>query len=345
MVSKARDRTVVTLGLANRCCQTEALRRSRSSALTSNMSQHQPAFKSYVLITVAHNEEAYIERLISSVIKQTLLPSKWLIVSDGSIDRTNEIVGRYATDYPFIHLLHLARIHSREFASKVHALNKAAECMRSENYAFIGHVDADVSFDATYFGSLLDKFQKDVGLGVAGGFICEQEGGEFKPRRTNSVRSVAGAVQMFRRVCYESIGGFLPLKCGGEDWHAEVSARMKGWRVLAFPELKVYHHRPTGAVGGIVRSCYRQGIMDYCVGCHPLFEIIRVIRRLRARPFVLGAAVRLLAFALSYCRRERRPVSPEFVEFLRAEQKARLWPFRTQGQQRSEAVCGPFRSG
>jgi glycosyltransferase involved in cell wall biosynthesis len=281
---------------------------------------------SYVLITAAHNEEAYIGTLISSVVSQTLLPSKWVVVSDGSVDATDEIVSRYAAIYPFIELVRVVDAHPRDFASKSHALNMGARRLRAYSYKFIGHLDADISFDSTYVQTLLLRFQMDPSLGISGGVVHEEQGGRFRPRRTNSVRSVAGAVQMFRRECYEAVGGFLPMRFGGEDWHAEITARMSGWRVMSFSDLTVRHHRPTGGCA----AWYRQGRMDYCMGCHPLFEMLRIIRRLASRPYVLGSLVRLWAFARGYFRREKRIASPEVVEYLRAEQMGRLAVIRRE---------------
>jgi glycosyltransferase involved in cell wall biosynthesis len=281
---------------------------------------------SYVLITAAHNEEAYIGTLISSVASQTLLPSKWVIVSDGSVDATDEIVTRRAAVHPFIELVRVVVAHPRDFASKSRALNIGARRLRACGYRFIGHLDADISFDPTYIQTLLLRFQTDLSLGISGGVVHEEQGGRFKPRRTNSVRSVAGAVQMFRRECYEAVGGFLPMRFGGEDWHAEITARMSGWRVMSFSDLRVYHHRPTGGCA----AWYRQGRMDYSMGCHPVFEVLRIIRRLASRPYVLGSLVRLWAFACAYFRRERRMASPEVVRYLRAEQMGRLAVIRRE---------------
>jgi len=281
----------------------------------------------FVLVTAAHNEEAFIENTIKAVVSQTLLPKRWVIVSDASVDDTDKIVQGYAEGYKFIELVRVGENHARSFASKVYALNAGLERLKGDDYEFVGNLDADVSFEASYFASLMGKFDRDPALGLAGGFIYEMRNGKFKIRFADSVRSVAGAVQLFRCECYESVGGILPLKYGGEDWCAEVMARMKGWRVEAFPELKVFHHKPTGAGAGVLRYWYQQGFMDFSLGIHPLFAIVRCLRRLRARPYLAGGLARLAGFVWANWRREARPVSKEFVDFLRAEQKQRLRDF------------------
>jgi glycosyltransferase involved in cell wall biosynthesis len=245
-------------------------------------------------------------------------------VSDASADDTDKIVQGYAERYKFIELVRIGEIHTRSFASKVFALNAGLERLAGSTYEFIGILDADVSFANSYFASLTGKLELDPSLGLAGGFIHEKRHGRFTTRAGNSVRSVAGAVQMFRRECYESVGGIHPFRYGGEDWCAEVMARMKGWRVEAFPELKVFHHKPTCAGAGALRSWYQQGLMDFSLGSYPLFVIVKCLRRLRARPLIVGALARLAGFVSAYCRKEERPVPREFVEYLRGEQKARL---------------------
>jgi hypothetical protein len=130
---------------------------------------------------------------------------------------------------------------------------------------------------------------------------------------------------VFRRKCYEEIGGLLPIEYGGEDWYAEVMARKAGWHVQSFPELVVRHLRETGTATNKLRYCYRQGITDFCLGSHPAFELVKVARRMFWRPCVIGAAARLSGFLVAHLYR-RRMVSDDFIQFLRQEQLRRLGP-------------------
>jgi biofilm PGA synthesis N-glycosyltransferase PgaC len=291
------------------------------------MSEPPKQGRSYVLATAAYNEERFLGKTIASVVSQTVRPEKWIIVSDGSTDRTDAIVQEYSNQYSFIQLLRISEEHPRDFAAQVNAINQGFAQLKRTDYAFIGNLDADVSFEEDYYSRLLEKFDQDSRLGLAGGFIFEEQGGVFRSRRANREESVPHAIQLFRRECYESIGDYLPLKYGGPDWHAEVVARMKGWRGRTFPELKVFHHRPTGTASGLLKYKYRQGKMDYAFGSYPLFEIIKCLIRLPEKPFVIGGATRLLGFAGSYLRKEKRPVSNEFIAFLRGEQKHRVLAF------------------
>lgn len=280
--------------------------------------------KKYVLVTAAYNEEAYLQRLLVSVVHQTVSPLKWIIVSDGSTDRTDEIVEAFAKDHEFIQLHRVTERHERNFAAQVNGINRGFALLGGLDYDFIGNLDADISLEPTYFEKLLKEFERDPQLGLAGGFIYEDAGAGFESRRGNRTRAVPHALQLFRRQCFEQLGGYLPLPYGGPDWHAEVSARMNGWTVEAFPDLPAFHHRPTGTAGGLLRYWYRQGFMDYSLGSHPLFEIMKLACRLRSRPYVIGALARFTGFVLASVRGDTRPVSDLFVRFLQDEQKTRL---------------------
>ena len=170
----------------------------------------------YVLITAARNEEAYIERTLDSVIHQMVLPEKWIIVSDGSTDRTDEIVRQYVSRYRFLELVRRENSGKRSFRSKIEAVNEAVKRLDSVNYAFIGCLDADVSFGPDYYKKLIEHFRANSRLGIAGGGLvdcCHNK--EY--RHFSSRTSVPGAVQFFRRDCYEEIGGYTPLTYGQVD--------------------------------------------------------------------------------------------------------------------------------
>jgi poly-beta-1,6-N-acetyl-D-glucosamine synthase len=279
----------------------------------------------YVLITAARNEEAYIEKTIQSVIGQTVRPKNWVIVSDGSTDRTDEIVTHYATEHAFIELRRIEDDQSRNFHSQVRAINVGYEILRQRKFEFVGNLDADVSFDQEYYEKVLERFHQNPRLGLAGGFIYERHNDRFMSRKFNSESSVAHAVQLFRRECFESFGGYVPLPYGGSDWVAEIMVRMNGWEDRAFPELKVFHYRPTASAGGIIKGSFRRGRMDYSLGVHPLFEFASCMRRVTGKPYLMGSIARFLGFLRGYFYRQNRAVSPDFIEYLREDQIRRLF--------------------
>jgi poly-beta-1,6-N-acetyl-D-glucosamine synthase len=281
---------------------------------------------SYVLVTAAYNEDRLIEQTIRSVVSQTILPAKWVIVSDGSTDRTDGIVRRYAAEHEFIQLHRISEDHARNFAAQVNAINRGLSLLENADYAFVGNIDADITLEPDYFARLLEKFRQNRRLGLGGGAIYERSGdGSFAERRGNTVTSVAHACQLFRRACFEVIGAaYLPLPYGGPDHHAEIMARMTGWQVASFPDLKVFHHRRTGSVGGVLRGWFRQGKMDYSLGTLPLFEFFKLFRRAFMKPYLIGSMVRLAGFLDSYWRRENRAIPHNVVLYFRREQIQRM---------------------
>jgi len=282
---------------------------------------------SYALVTAAYNEEKIIEKTIQSIVAQTHPPKKWIIVSDGSTDRTDEIVDKYIGKYSFIELLRITEDHPRNFTAQVNAINLGFSRLKAMESDFIANLDADITLDENYFESLLETFSQDPGLGMAGGYIYEEQHGEFRSRPGNSSSSVAHAVQMFRRECLELLGGYAPFSWGGTDTHAGVCLRMAGWRVESIPGLKAYHHRPTGQSFGSLRYRFKGGLMDHYFGTHPLFEIVKVIRRLGAKPYVIGGLVRLAGYIWGFCSGAKREVPPEYIRFSREEQMHKLLSF------------------
>ena len=281
--------------------------------------------RDYVLMTAAHNEEAFIGKTIASVTAQTVLPQRWVIVSDGSTDKTNELVERSAKKYDFIRFVKLERLPGRNFGSKGRALEQGCKLLEGLSYEFIGNLDADIALEPCYFEELLKQFDRDPQLGIAAGFIYEEQDGEFRARAANRVDSIPHGAQLVRRECYEAIRGYAVFKYGGEDWYAQQSAKMKGWRAEAFPALKILHERHTGAAGGLIKHQFRLGRLDYSFGSDPVFEFMKCSLRVFERPWLLGAFARLAGFAWSGFCRETRPVSQEFVEFLRKEQRAKIF--------------------
>ena len=278
---------------------------------------------SYVLITPARNEEGYIEKTIRSVISQTALPRIWIIVSDGSTDRTDETVNQYAKENSWMELLRMPERRDRQFAAKVYCFNAGYEKVRNLDYDVIGSLDADISFEKDYFEFLLAKFEEDPKLGVAGTPFVE-DGNHYDYRFTN-IEHVSGACQLFRRECFEQIGGYVPIKGGGIDWVAVTTARMKGWKTRTFTEKVCVHHRKMGTGNNnVMMARFRLGRKDYFLGNHPLWEVFRTLYQMTKKPFVIGGSFLLFGFAWAGFKGVERPISKELMNFIRNEQMSRL---------------------
>ncbi len=196
---------------------------------------------SYVLVSPARNEAQFIELTIKSVIAQTVLPLKWVIVSDGSTDGTDEIVKKYASENPWIELVRMPERRERDFAGKVHAFNAGYARLKGLDYDVIGSLDADISFDEGYFSFLLQKLVADPKLGLVGTPFKDGPNSIYDYRFV-SIEHVSGACQLFRRECFEQVGGYVPVKGGCIDHIAVITARMKGWKTRTFTDKVCLHH-------------------------------------------------------------------------------------------------------
>ena len=223
----------------------------------------------YVLITPARNEEAYIEKTLGSVVSQTVMPKQWVIVDDASTDSTAQLVENYVRDYPWIELVRRTQRSERSFSRKVDAFNAGLQRLGSREFEVIGNLDADLSFDPEYLEFLMDKFAEDPKLGVAGTPFVEN-GYDSARDSFEGENHVAGGCQLFRRQCFEEIGGYIGNPAGGIDWIAVTTARMKGWKTCSFPEKRFHHYRSLGtAERGIVASLFSYGEKDYYLGGSP----------------------------------------------------------------------------
>lgn len=279
----------------------------------------------YVLITPARNEAAFIQCTIESMIRQTALPLRWVIVNDGSTDATGEIIKRYLPDHPWIELVENPPRQDRNFAKKVASFNAGFARVAELPYQIVGNVDADISFDNDHFEFLLDKFQQDPTLGVAGTVFREEGGYSSASDSFEGQTHVSGQCQLFRRQCFSEIGGYVPHRAGGIDWIAVVTARMRGWKTQSFQERSFFHHRHLGtAERGQLASSFSYGEKDYYMGGHPIWEMCRVAYRMTKKPYLVIGCALGAGYVWACCVGTPRAVSAEFVRFHRAEQMSKL---------------------
>jgi poly-beta-1,6-N-acetyl-D-glucosamine synthase len=279
----------------------------------------------YVLISPARNEEKNIEKTLTSVVAQTHLPLKWIIVNDGSTDGTADVVRPYLATYPWIELIDMPQRRDRSFAAKVHSFNAGYERVKHLPYEVIGNLDADLSFEPDYLEFLMEKFAADAALGVAGTIFKEDGGYSSDTDSFEGHTHVPGGCQLFRRKCFEEIGGYIPIRAGGIDWIAVTTARMRGWKTRSFREKFFFHHRSLGtAERSPLASGFAYGEKDFYLGGHPLWVLLRVTYKMTKRPYVLGGAVFGLGYCSAFVKRTPRAVSAELMRFHRGEQMTKL---------------------
>jgi hypothetical protein len=222
---------------------------------------------------------------------------------------------------------------AKGFASKANSLKVAYDLVKMLEWDFIGVLDGDVSFNYYYYGDILNRFSLNKKLGIAGGFIYEPgPDGVFRSRSNNRLRSVAGAIQLFRRKCFEDVGGIQPIELGGEDTYAEILARMNGWEVCAFPEYPVHHHKPGIAKRGVFKDRIRMGRLDYALGYHPFYEALKFLARLTEKPPVIGSAFRLAGYLEGVITRSPRIAPENVIRHIRNEQLDTIQRFLKTGR-------------
>ena len=282
------------------------------------------AGRGYVLVTPARNEGKFIRGTIDSMVAQTVPPLRWVIVSDASTDDTDAIVQEYMEHIPWIELVQMPPAGPRDFGGKVRAFNAGYERVRDLDYAFVGNLDADLTFDPDHFEFLLDRFSENPDFGLVGTTYIDI-GKEAGDELTRDTQHVPGACQLFRREAFEAIGGYTPLPTGGIDLLAELACRQAGWKSRSYSERSLTHYRPVGtATRSMYASRFNYGYRDYYFGGDPLWQVFRVVNQMRHRPLIIGGLCILAGYVWGHATRKPSPVPPEIRKFRRSEQRARM---------------------
>jgi glycosyltransferase involved in cell wall biosynthesis len=248
-------------------------------------------------------------------------------VNDGSTDGTAAIIDEYAAQHPWIRAVHrLNRGFRKAGGGVVEAFNDGLRASTMDDWDFIVKMDGDLTFEPSYFESCLEKFHRNPRLGIGGGTICYVENG-VKRLEANPDFHVRGATKIYRRACWEAIGGFWPAP--GWDTMDEVKANMLGWGTRSFSELHLIHHRYTGTAEGIWDGMVKNGRANYICGYHPLFMLAKCLRRLPHKPYVIGSMALFYGFIISYLKKTPQVSDEKTINFLRRQQLGRLWGRQT----------------
>ena len=277
----------------------------------------------YVLVTPARNEEAFIGSTIRSVLAQTYLPKQWIIVSDGSTDETDRIVTEASKQHSWIKLIRVKCRNRASFVSVVHNTTLGIDSVTADDYLFLGLLDADIKFQSNYFERLIEEFHKDHNLGLAGGVAIDI--GHSKLNLPKNRLDIPGALQFFRRECFESLGGLIPIPEGGWDILTCVMARMNGYKTRLVTDLIVDHLKPRNvSQGGRLKRKWQLGVRDCAIGYHPIFEFVKCIGRFKEQPFILTSVIWWLGYISEAIKRKNRIVPQAVIDHLRNEQMQRL---------------------
>lgn len=277
----------------------------------------------YVVITPVRDEEQYLPRSIESMTNQTIRPQEWVIVDDGSKDATREIAENAARENSWITVVHRQDRGYRKWgAGIIEAFYDGFNSLRRQDWEFMSKLDGDLSFGANYFEEALRTFRENPRIGIGGGTLYHLENGR-KVVEKGPTFHVRGGAKIFRRACWEAIGG---LWVGpGSDTVDEVKANMIGWATMSFAEIEMLHHRPTGSSWGSWGGIVKDGKVDYVYGSHPAFLTAKSAVRLFRRPYVMGSIALMYGYITAYLQRLPQVDDPQLIRYLRQQQLARLF--------------------
>jgi poly-beta-1,6-N-acetyl-D-glucosamine synthase len=296
----------------------------------------------YIVISPCRDEGQYLDATIKSMAKQTMRPLQWIIVNDGSTDTTGKIIDRWASKESWIVPVHRidraqSKLHAIEdlpadklrsdrgkrarAAKEIEAFYEGFEYITAQDWDFIVKLDGDLGFEIDYFEKCFLEFELDRNLGIGGGTICHLTNGNLVAE-PNPKFHVRGATKIYRRACWNMIGGVLC--AAGWDTLDEVKANMMGWNTRSFCQLQVIHYRFTGAANGAWQNAIKKGEWNYISGYHPLFMGLKCLRRLVRRPFIVDSAGLLCGFLSAFFHRLPQIEDKRLIRYVREQQLRRL---------------------
>jgi len=278
----------------------------------------------YVIISPAKDEEAYLEKTIKSIVAQTVQPVRWVIVDDASRDRTAEIAGSYASQYPWISVARIQRDPARNPGpAVVVAFNAGLKTLDGVAYDFLVKLDVDLILPPDYFEELLARFEKDDKLGIASGVYLEFWDGKWVAVAMPPYHA-AGASKMMRRECFEQIDGYCPEI--GWDTVDEIRARARGWDTRHFTDLTFQHLRQEGRGTGFLRNSKKLGVAYYLMGGGIFFLLFKIpYRMLAGKPVILGGLTVLWGYLSCIFSGRKRLVNREEGRLYRSLLRSQLW--------------------
>lgn len=278
----------------------------------------------YIIITPVRDEAQHIEKTIESVTSQTLPPSQWFIVDDGSTDGTRELLDVHAVQTSWMNVIHRGnRGYRAAGGGVIEAFYAAYSIMNDDTWDFIVKLDGDLSFAPDYFEQCFKIFDAEAKLGIGGGTICQLDNGQL---RVDSVGDppfhVRGATKIYRRTCWEKIEPLV--RAPGWDTIDEIKANLHGWTTRTFTSLTLIQHKPTGGADGDWRNWFKNGRANYITGYHPVFMLAKCLKRTLHKPFLLGSLALLTGYCSGYMKRVPLVPDIEAIRYLRQQQMRRL---------------------
>ncbi len=277
----------------------------------------------YVVISPVRDEEKYIEYTIKSMVVQTIRPQEWIIVDDGSSDRTGAIIDDYASNYGWIHSVHRDnRGYRKSGWGVMDAFYDGYHSLTCTDWDFLVKLDGDLGFDEHYFEKCLGHLIANPKYGIGGGILLNLVNQELKVEET-PLFHVRGATKIYRMACWNAIGGLI--KAPGWDTIDEVKANMLGWETKTFSDIQVIHYRSTGQADGPWADAVKCGKANYISGYHPIYMLLKCFNRIsRGEPFIYAMGL-IYGFLRGYIDGIPQTDDRELIVYLRKQQLRRLF--------------------
>lgn len=277
----------------------------------------------YVVISPARDEEQFIERVLYSVVNQRVRPLRWILVDDGSQDRTPEIIETFARKYDWITLLRRSASPARNpRPAVVHAFNKGFDLLKDLDFEIVVKLDTDLELPEDYFEKLLTRFENNSRLGIASGVYYE-ESGDGLHMIPMPYYHAAGASKAIRRDCYQQIGGFAAT--AGWDTLDEIRAQMKGWETRHYEDIPFRHLRVEGSAIGLLRTLNTNGSIYYLLGGGKFFFLLKCLRSVFVdKPFFWAGLEMMKGYGRCWLSGQGRAVSAEEARCYRAMLNSRI---------------------
>jgi glycosyltransferase involved in cell wall biosynthesis len=280
------------------------------------------AMPKYVIVSPIRDEERFIEQTLHSVIRQTILPAEWIIVDDGSTDKTPKLLAEYEARYSWLRVLHRMNRGKRVPGTGVmQAFYEGYHRLMTTDWEFLMKLDGDVGLEPDYFQRCFERFCENPHLGICGGAMYCIRDGRLR-REPHPSFHVRGPIKLYRRACWEAIGGLITAP--GWDTVDEVEAQRLGWQTLTFRDLTVIHFRPTGSEQGPWRDGVKMGRAAYVSRYHPIFMTVKCVRRVFQKPYFYCGVAHAYGYITGYLKDLPRVENRDFRRYIRTQQLRRL---------------------
>jgi biofilm PGA synthesis N-glycosyltransferase PgaC len=278
---------------------------------------------SYIIISPVRNEGVHLPKTIASIASQSILPLEWIIVDDGSTDDSPSILSHASSIYSWIKVIGRTDRGERKPGTGVIEAFYDGYAVVSRDWEFLVKLDGDVSFDYNYFERCFQKFVDNPRLGIGGGTVCNlRDGNLIEESIVDPFFHVRGATKIYRRECWNQIGELI--RAPGWDTLDELKANMLGWSTFTFSDVKLTHHKPAGSADGSWKNWVKNGFSNYLVGYHPVFMLLKSLRRLVHRPYGVQSLGLMYGFLLGYWKRIPQVPEQELINYIRDQQIRKL---------------------